>query len=326
MTSPDDRYLWDRTGLADPEVEALERLLAPLAHRAGPAPSHATGDRAPGAGPGATLAAARARAWAPFAAAAALLLTAGLFAWRGDDATSSRVVVTAGTGAPLATGAWVVAEGGERELALGRLGRVTLAAGSRVQVRRVADDETRLYLASGRLEARIAADARPRFFQVDTDAARCVDLGCRYVLEAGEDGASRVRVLLGQVAFEAGRREVFVPAGAECWARRGRGPGTPRFSSAPQALVEALDAFDAATADREARRAAARRAAAVADGREDLLAVWHWLDDDDDAVVRLALDTLLARAGPPSPSFVRPSGRPTAADREAFREHLELGW
>ncbi len=31
MTAPDD-YLWDRSGEPDPEVAALEKLLAPLAH------------------------------------------------------------------------------------------------------------------------------------------------------------------------------------------------------------------------------------------------------------------------------------------------------
>src|SRR3954470_10558163 len=31
MSEPDD-YLWDRSGPADPEVERLEKLLAPLAH------------------------------------------------------------------------------------------------------------------------------------------------------------------------------------------------------------------------------------------------------------------------------------------------------
>src|SRR4051812_44152200 len=31
MSEPDD-YLWDRSGPADPEVQRLEQLLAPLAH------------------------------------------------------------------------------------------------------------------------------------------------------------------------------------------------------------------------------------------------------------------------------------------------------
>ncbi|MBL9088615.1 MAG: hypothetical protein JNM10_15865, partial [Planctomycetia bacterium] len=229
-------------------------------------------------------------------------------------------------GRPLAAGAWVTAgDDAAREVVLDAVGRVTVRPGARVQVRALGADLARLYLERGAIEASIAADVRPRLFQVDTGAGRCVDLGCRYVLTALPDGDAHVRVTSGRIAFEAGDREVYVPAGAEVTARRGRGPGTPWFSSAGAALREALDAFDAAPVGAPSRIAAARRAADAAGTDEDLLALWHWLTDPDADVARVALETLLARVGAPA-GWTRPAGRPGRADRDAFRARLDAAW
>jgi len=312
MTDADDRYLWDRTGPPDDDVVALERALAPLRGHA----------------PEPVAAPARARpawAWAPFAAAAAALVVAlGAVASRGPAAAPA-IVARDDAGRPLAAGAWVTAGDDAREVVLGAVGRVTVRPGARVQVRALGADLARLYLERGAIEASISAAARPRLFQVDTGAGRCVDLGCRYVLTALPDGDAHVRVTSGRVAFEAGDREVYVPAGAEVTARRDRGPGTPWFSTAGAALREALDAFDAARIGDPARLAAARRVADAARTEEDLLPPWHWLTDPDADVARIALDVLVARAGAP-PGWTRPAGRPGAADREAFRALLDAAW
>jgi hypothetical protein len=111
-----------------------------------------------------------------------------------------------------------------------------------------------------------------------------------------------------------------VPARALCVATKGRGPGTPRFSDAPEALTREVDAFDAA-ADEPSRRDHAKAAAAVARTSEDLLPVWHWLTDGDAEVARIALARLRERVRDPE-GWSPPADRPGLADREAFRGPL----
>ena len=313
-----DRYLWDRTGPVDEEVERLERLLAPLAHPEGAAP--------PSLRPSPLV------AWIPFAAAASLL-AAGLAAWTGSGAgrppeTSPEGVIPAGAsvvadGAPVPAGQWIQATDAPREVVLGHSGSLTLDRGSRLQVRHLAADETRLFLERGSLEARIGAGVKPRFFQVDTNAARCVDLGCRYTLSVDAAGVSRVVVLTGQVSFETETREVYVPRGATCVARTGSGPGTPRFENAPAALSEAADAFDAASP--AARSAASARVLAEVKTPRDTLVAWHLLEDADPEIARAAETALVAVAARPE-GLSEHAGPPTAQDRERWKAHLESSW
>jgi hypothetical protein len=152
---------------------------------------------------------------------------------------------------------------------------------------------------------------------VDTDAARCVDLGCRYTLEVADDGVATVRVVTGQVAFETESREVFVPAGANCVARKDRGPGTPRFDDAPDAVAKAFDAFDAADGAAARRERAQIALDSVAGGR-DTLPAWHLLQDADAEIVRAASARLTTVAGA---CDVAP-GADSAAVRAAWKEHL----
>lgn len=306
----DDDYLFDGSGAPDADVEKLERVLRPLGRDAN-APVRARVPRRN-----------RALVLGLLAAAAASLVVAVLL--RGDAPPSVATepapeIRDAARSAPFATGDWVETADADREILVGDLGRVTLAARSRLQVRHVSRETTRLYLASGSLEARVGANARPRFFQVDTDAARCVDLGCRYTLEVDDDGAATVRVVTGQVAFETPGREVFVPAGAVSVARRGRGPGTPRFEDARAALGVAFDAFDEAAWEAPARRRELATAALgeVRDGR-DTLPAWHLLQDADAEVVRAAASRLADVAG-----ACDVEANATAAEvREAWREML----
>ena len=312
---PDDRYLWDRTGAPDPEVARLEALLAPLAHRAAPPL------------PPAAAAGTRRGAWIPFATAAAVLVAAAVATISGvgqggtpshapSAAPESPALAIAADGASVATGTWVEALGTARELEIGDVGHVTVDPGSRLRVAHAREDATTLFLERGRIEARISARARPRFFTVDTPAVRCVDLGCRYTLSVDGARVSHVRVLTGQVSFETGTREVFVPAGASCTARPGAEPGTPRFDDAATPLAAALDAFDAKPAGDPGRPEAARGALALVAQDRDTLPVWHWLTDPDATVATAALDVLVhrfgarpvgrARPGAPEPRTARP--------------------
>jgi ferric-dicitrate binding protein FerR (iron transport regulator) len=313
----DDRWLWDRTGPEDEEAERLERLLRPMGHD--PAARPPTG----------RLLFFRRPLFLGLAAAVALAAV-GVSLWKVLDREPGSYPGSAQPlagvlldGAPVAAGAWVEAGTASRELVLADAGRVTLDPGARLRVDRSGADEARLFLQRGRLEARIGADVKPRWFRVDTDAANCVDLGCHYELVASSEG-TRVRVTTGRVSFEGpGGREVYVPAGATCTARAGRGPGTPRFEDATARLAAAADAFDAASTP-ESRRAAAAALVAAVEKPRDTLAAWHLLQDPDDAVVARALSSLTLRWGRPEGAATE--GRPSASDLSLWRDHLSRGW
>ena len=315
-------YLFDKTGRPDPDVERLERLLSPLAHRGGAAP------RPSSAVPLSVRHTWRwTSAFAAVTAAAAVLL---VVSWSRDTAPVRRpegpALTVVGAGRQLAEASWVESGAERAELTLGTVGHVTLDPGARLQVRRLQHDETHLFLERGTLHALVSAHARPRFFQVMTPATRCVDLGCRYTLRVDGAGDAEVVVETGQVAFENDGREVYVPAGATCRATRAHGAGTPRHEAAPAALVEAVRAFDADRAlAADARRARADALLAATATVEDSLAAWHLLQDPDDEVARRARERLIAVAGAPGGGAGGPA-RPDAAERERWKEHLAPSW
>jgi len=307
----DDEYLFDKSGEPDEELARVERVLRPLGRR-DDAPAPAFARRTPWGR--------RLLAVAALAAAAAVIFALIPRAPEAEApavATGPKIHET-GADATIRVDEWIETAASGRELLVGDVGRVALGANSRLQVRHVSDETTRLYLARGSLEARVAANARPRFFQVDTDAARCVDLGCRYTLDVTGDGVATVRVVTGQVAFETETREVFVPAGAVCVARKGRGPGTPRFEDARESVASAFDAYDTATDASKRRGCALSALDAVRDGR-DTLPAWHLLQDPDSEVVRAAATKLAIVAG----RCEIADGAAAANVRAAWKEWLE---
>ncbi len=303
-----DDYLWEKTG-SDPEVERLERALRPLAFDA------------EGRAPALPRRRWRRALWIPLAAAAVLAAAALLR----ERAPAEGIVVESGDGTfTVAEGAWVGGAETERVIRLGSAGEVRAEAGARVRVVRIREDEHRLRLDFGTLHARIAASVRPRFFQVETPAATCVDLGCSYTLSVDGKGRSVLRVDFGRVAFEDGTREVYVPAAAECSAEPGRGAGTPLFRDAPKEFASAAAAFDAARGD--GRADAARALAGKAARARDTLTLWHLLQEPDREVRAAALGALVRFEEPP------PSAPPDATlsgEREAvgaWRARLERHW
>jgi hypothetical protein len=261
-----DDYLWDGSGSPDPEIERMERALAPFRYRA-PAPQPQPASRAP-----------RLR-W--MAAAAAVVLIA---AW------ISRVSL-----APSRTTAWQVARlqgtahlgsnDARLEMAVrsgqvvrtGGASELTLEADSVGQIDLGPDSELRastdraVTLRRGSLHAYIWAP--PRDFVVDTPSARAVDLGCEYTLQVDDSGNGVLRVSMGWVAFQYGGRESFIPAGAECVTRRGSlhaGPGIPYYQDAVPAFRDAVNRFesgDASALDTVLAQARPR----------DALTLWHLL-------------------------------------------------
>ena len=302
-----DDYLWDRSGPPDPEIQALEQLLAPLAHD----------------GRGFVRSERRlSPRWGYLVALAGWRDLAGLRP-HGQDELTLRI---AGRDRSLRSGSWFVATEKERELELGEVGWMTLAVGSRLQIRRLQEEEASFYLARGSIEARVSADAQPRFFQVGTPATTCVDLGCKYTLTVDDAGDAFVEVQTGRVAFENDGRVVFVPAGATCRATRHRGHGTPRFKDAPEPLAKSLDAFDAAARELPARRRElAREVLRCCGSVRDALSAWHFLQDRDAQVAISAHVRLMEIAGRPE-GLPRPLTRPTREDCDGWKEKLEGEW
>ena len=286
-----DRYLWDKTGKPDPEVERLEGLLGPFAHKGEPlelpaaaAPEatarHSVNQRRPARW--AWLAPHR-LAWG-LAAAAALAVVAGAAWWMmaepgwkvariagSPQLGEQRLAATGRAGA----GAWLVTDAvSSARLSVGRIGVVELGPNSRLRILGRRGEEHRLALEQGVLDAVILAP--PRQFVVETPSATAVDLGCAYSLEVDAAGGALLTVLAGWVSFEHQGRESFIPAGARCATRPGLGPGTPYFTDASPALKNALVLLDLTPPQEDARDSLLRAVLAEA-RREDAFTVWHLL-------------------------------------------------
>jgi hypothetical protein len=110
------------------------------------------------------------------------------------------------------------------------VGTVRLEGNSTLRVIRSADGDQRLSLSRGTLHALIWAPAKS--FAVETPAGTSIDLGCAYTLTVDGEGGGLVSVSTGWVAFQAGRNESFIPAGAACRTLRQLGPSLPYFTDA----------------------------------------------------------------------------------------------
>jgi hypothetical protein len=318
VTDARDDYLWDRSGPPDPDVVRLERALGEF--RPGPATVGVA------AGPAdAPLDAARAplrnlsRLVFRFAVAASVLaaLLVGL-AWlaRGDgvpgggSSPQASWAVEAIAGSPLvsspdgdialtgttraAVGRTIVTDERSRaRVEIAALGHVEVAPKSRLRLLGTSESEHRLALDRGRLSA--LTRAPPRRFFVETPHAIAADLGCAFTLDVADDGTSVLRVTSGYVAFERQGIEAVVPAGAECRAVPGVGPGTPLFFDAPQDLRDALARFDF-----EGSREEDLRAALAAARPRDALSVWHLLVRARGDARARAYERLAALAPPPA--------------------------
>ena len=283
-----DDYLWDGSGEPDPEG-VLSRLRSDR-----PAPEL----RAP----------ARRRLFvgslAALAAAASLVLAVS-GAWLSPRGRGASWEVTRLERVPggetvagverLRVGEWLeTGESSSARVKVGAIGQVEIEPRTRLRLVDAGAASHRLALDRGVLHARIWAP--PGSFFVDTPSAVAVDLGCEYTLAVDETGAGLLRVSSGWVGFEDGGRESFVPRGAACATRPGRGPGTPYYEDAPEELRRALADVDFGPA---AARPEAVRSVLASARREDALSLWHLLARLDGADRAAVYDRLVALVPPP---------------------------
>jgi FecR protein len=228
-------YLWDKSGEPDPEIQRLENQLTPLGHPRGQAlalPPQRIWNRA----------------WVPIAIAASLLILVG-GSWLATNRNRAAWQVSSLQGktsiSRLARGQSLKTDAGSRaKLELEAVGEVEVEPNSQLSVVTLGRDEQRLDLKRGTIHATIWAP--PGQFFVNTPSAVTVDLGCAYTLEVDKAGAGLVKVTAGWVAFESDGRESFIPAGARCVTRPGKGPGVPYYEDSTQALQNAVNQFDSA--------------------------------------------------------------------------------
>jgi hypothetical protein len=316
-------YLWDGSGEPDPEIQRLEAVLRPL-RGTRPVPDLGLGPPRPAFSRG---------GWRTLAAAAAVALAlAAVFtrarpaeptpgwdvAWlEGASWPQARVVRETRLG----VGEWIDTGQARARLSVGEIGEVQLEPATRVGLRDAGARSHRLSLSRGLLHAMIWAP--PGQFLVDTPSAVAVDLGCRYTLEVADDGAGLLRVEAGWVGFESRGLQSLVPAGAACPTRRGIGPGTPYYETAPEALRRALAVLDFGRhpADRDAALASVLAAAR----ERDALSLWHLLSRLDGKGRGRVFDRL-AGLVPPPPGVTREGIlRGDRAMRDAWWDELGLG-
>ena len=271
-----DRYLWDKSGRVDLEVERLEQKLQVLRYE-GQAPQMRIG----------------VRRWrtAPFALAAVLTLAASV-TWimfqSADTNGAWNVVALKGTptidSVPLvgegrlAVGDWLETDNNAQvRVEVADIGDVTLHPNSRLQLLvSEADKRHGLQLAHGSIEAFIFAP--PRLFFVETASAVAVDLGCQYLLQVDEQGTGRLEVLSGWVSLEHDAIDSIVPRGGVCQTRAGIGPGTPYFNDTSDEFVQALVELDFEDGGEDAMIVVLTQARP-----RDTLTLWHLLSRVDGA-------------------------------------------
>jgi hypothetical protein len=172
-----------------------------------------------------------------------------------------------------------------------KVGQVELDPNSRLQILPMANGNQQFSLQRGTLHALIWAP--PTRFVVETPSARTIDLGCAYTLTVLTDNSGLLKVETGWVAFQAGPRESFIPAGAACRTRPGKGPGLPYFEDSSAAFQTAVSDFDQSGGRTDVK-------AIVHDARKrDALTLWHLIlrtsDSDRELAVR-GFDSLVPGA------------------------------
>ncbi|HEY5926937.1 MAG TPA: FecR domain-containing protein [Kofleriaceae bacterium] len=243
-----DDYLFDRSGKPDPDVERLEKLLAPLAHDAPLDELRGRRKRRP---PWFVLGVA-------VAAAAALVIYFALPGGGGAPACGGGAgFAFAGVGGKVSCDGSQVARGvlpiggqldtgkHEASLTIADIGSAKLGKQTRVRLDRTDSTRHQLALERGHMHAKVIAP--PRLFAVTTKHTDVIDLGCEYTIDIDDAGSGGICVMTGLVELATkSKMTVVVPEGACATILAGQRPGLPYARTARVELVDAVRAYDRA--------------------------------------------------------------------------------
>jgi hypothetical protein len=236
-----DRYLWDPGAPPDPDVQSLERRLAPA--RFDPARHPLL---VPAAAPRGRL---RFRAAVALAAAAVVVIGVGLTAfwsWRWSwtpgaswaaeidnaaDRTASKTALALNHPLQLSPTSSARVE-------IARIGSMQVSAGSALTLTETTSRRHRVMLDRGAVNVRIWAP--PGVFAFGTPAGTVRDLGCIFALSVDAEGTAHVRVDTGWVQMDNDYGESLVPAGAAAVMRRLSRPGVPVFVDSSEIFAAAV--------------------------------------------------------------------------------------
>jgi len=300
-------YLWDGSGVPDPELERIEKTLRQFRSRADAAALEAlergfAAHRSQG-----VLGAWR---WPRFLAASLAATgvaagVAGLFlrgpspsqvsGWEvarvdGEPVVGFSPVQAGRERAQLRVGETLVTDDRSRaSLQVAEIGELMVDPGSRLRLLETGSRRKRIAVELGTIHAAIWAP--PGEFVVDTPSATAVDLGCAYSLTVAEDGSGTLRTKLGWVGFHESGHDSFIPAGAMCLTRPREGPGTPYFEDSSEKLRAALHALDFGRLDPSDRKEALRTVLGEA-RRRDAFTLWHLLQRVNDEERPMVYDRL----------------------------------
>lgn len=270
MIEPKLDYLWDQSGVPDPEIELLEGQLSTFRMRVPeprwnsiPSPDKTVQRRA-------RRVALPKQRWLPaglvftvLAVTTIVLSVKARFDWRPGEPW--KVTVLHGSpqlaGSPMSNRAnlvvgQVLTTDGDSlaRIRVADLGVVDVGPNSYIRLIATSAKHHRIALDYGTISAHMWAP--PFSLAVNTPSAALFDLGCAFTLHVEQNGSGVVYVTSGWVEFQTASRRVIVPAGAEAMTRPELGPGTPYFSNAPPALKAAVAEFDSHPDDDSLRAAA----------------------------------------------------------------------
>ncbi len=264
MSEENRDYLWDGSGMPDPEVVRLESLLGRyrLAQPLREIPEVASlGQRLW------RMRALQVAALAGAVAAVLVVLTPWLWPRIAQPGPTWSVKALEGDpqingtsirgDARLAAGNLLQTDSASRaEVQIGLIGRIEVLPGTRLRMVETRRGRHRMALERGKIAARTWAP--PFTFVVDTPSATAYDLGCAFTLEAEESGVGLLRVTSGWVQIEFDDAQSLIPAGAASAIRPGARPGTPYFEDASSAFRQALLDLDFARQEPAVRAASLR--------------------------------------------------------------------
>jgi hypothetical protein len=317
-----NEYLWSKTGEVDPDAARLEALLGRLGQTSPPPPLGFAIEIPRRMRPLAAM--------AMLAAAAVVVLGLVGMVWRYTRITSAPSLTfvqtfaggEAGTPAgsagvsregTLKIGGWLDTSKSTATIEIADIGRVDVEQGSRLSLLSTKPGDYRLHLERGTMHALIWAP--PGQFFVETPSSTAVDLGCAYTLSVDDNGDGLVRVSSGWVGFEWRGRESFIPMGAVCRTKKGRGPGTPHYEDAAERFRGSLDAIDFGEG---LTRTMALDTALESARERDAMSLWHLLSSVPPADRDRVFDALA--------KFVPPPGDVTRDGIRAGRRDMLDAW